>query len=117
MKTSSLFLCQLIDHLTALNVLVCLIEEWRQKLDSNHFVGAVLMDLSKAFDCIPHDLLIAKLSAYGLSDEVLAFLFSYLNGRQQSIKINNFYSVFQLILLGLPQGGNNCHLLIIPLSR
>ena len=43
------------------HVLVRLIEEWKNALDKNYFVGAVLMDLSKAFDCIPHDLLIAKL--------------------------------------------------------
>ena len=50
-----------IDHLihSSQHVLIRLIEECRQKLDSNHFAGAVLMDLSKAFDCILHDLLIA----------------------------------------------------------
>ena len=86
------------------HVLIHLIEEWRQKLDSDHFVGVVLMDLSKAFDCIPHELLTVKLSAYGLSDEALAYIFSYLSGRKQSVKINNCYSIFQLILPGVPQG-------------
>ena len=47
------------------HVVIRLIEEWRKNLDSNNFVGTVLMDLSKAFDCIPHDLIIAKLAAYG----------------------------------------------------
>ena len=75
-----------------------------EKLDSDHFVGAVLMDLSKSLDCIPHDLLTAKLSAYGLSDEPLTNIFSYLSGRKQSVKINNYYSVFQLKLSGVPQG-------------
>ena len=46
-------------------VLIRLLEEWREKLDKNFIVGAVLMDLSKAFDCIPHDLIISKLAAYG----------------------------------------------------
>ena len=48
--------------------------EWRKKLDDNLVVGAVLTDFSKAFDCIPHDLLIAKLAAYGLSEEALMYI-------------------------------------------
>ena len=43
-------------------VLIKLIEEWRKYLDNNYFIGALLMDLSKAFDCIPHDPVIAKLA-------------------------------------------------------
>ena len=49
------------------HVLTKLIEEWRKNLDNNYFIGAVLMDLSKAFDCIVHDTVIAKLAAYGLT--------------------------------------------------
>ena len=48
--------------------------EWRKKLDDNFVVGAILTDFSKAFDCIPHDLLIAKLAAYGLSEEALMYI-------------------------------------------
>ena len=48
-----------------------LIENWKRAIDENFPIGTVLMDLSKAFNCIPHDLLIAKLYAYGLSDELL----------------------------------------------
>ena len=61
------------------NVIIRLLEEWRTKLDNNFVVGAVLTDLSKAFDCIPHDLLIAKLAAYGLSEEALMYILSYLS--------------------------------------
>ena len=61
------------------HVLIDLIEEWRSKLDDKSYVGAVLMDLSKAFDCLPHDLLLAKLKAYGLCDEALQLLKSYLS--------------------------------------
>ena len=48
------------------NILISLIEEWRKKLDYNLVAGAVLTDLSKAIDCLAHDLLIAKLSVYNL---------------------------------------------------
>ena len=62
------------------------------------------MDLSKAFDCVPHDLLIAKLHAYGLSFDTVTFLNSYLKDRKQNVRINNIFSAFQNILSGVPQG-------------
>ena len=52
------------------NVLLRLIENWKKHLDNKNIVGTVLMDLSKAFDCIPHDLLIAKLHAYGITKKI-----------------------------------------------
>ena len=56
-------------------VIIRLVEEWREHLDENFVAGAVLTDLSKAFDCIAHNLLIAKLVAYGFSDTALRCLF------------------------------------------
>ena len=62
------------------------------------------MDLSKAFDSIPHDLLIAKMHAYGFSKNSLVFFYSYLKRRKQNIRINNTHSIFQILLSGVFQG-------------
>ena len=62
-------------------MLIRLIENWKQSLDNQKFVGAVLMDLSKDFDCVPQDLFIAKMHAYGFSIDSLKIFFSYLKGR------------------------------------
>ena len=62
------------------------------------------MDLSKAFDCIPHELLIAKMYAYGFDLNSLTFFYSYLKNRKQNVKINNTCSIFQIFLYGVPQG-------------
>ena len=83
-------------------VLIRLLEEWREKLDENFIVGAVLMDLSKAFDCIPHDLIIAKLAAYGIERETLRLIYCYLKSRKQCVKINNTYSGYNEIISGVP---------------
>ena len=85
-------------------VLIRLLDEWREKLDKNFVVGAVLMDLSKAFDCIPHDLIIAKLAAYGIERKTLTLIYSYLMGRKQYVKINNTYSDYNEIISSVPQG-------------
>ena len=61
------------------------------------------MDLSKAFDCIPHDLLIAKLLAYGVHEKIVHIFYSYLQGRKQCVKINNISSDFLDIISGVPQ--------------
>ena len=62
------------------------------------------MNFSKAFDRIAHDLLIAKLHAYGLCFDPVTFLHNYLKHRKQSVKINNISSFFRTTLSGLPQG-------------
>ena len=67
-------------------------------------VGAVLTDLSKAFNCIVHDLLIAKLAAYDFSNTALRYVYSYLNNLKQRVRINNTYSNYQKIISGVPRG-------------
>ena len=86
------------------HVLLKLTDEWRRYLDTNFIVGAVLMDLSKAFDCLPHELLLAKLAAYGFDKNTLHFFHSYLKDRKQAVSINGNLSNFMEILAGVPQG-------------
>ena len=56
------------------------LEKWKETLDKTALGGALLTDLSKAFDCIENDLLIARLAAYGYNSHSLSFAFSYLKG-------------------------------------
>ena len=70
-------------HYSSNYVLIRLIEHWKKALDENVVAGTVLMDLSKAIDCISHDLLIAKLHAYGFSEKTVIFIYSYLKGENK----------------------------------
>ena len=74
------------------------------RLDKGKHVGAVFMDLSKAFDTINHELLIAKLEAYGFSTNALLFMLSYLKNRSQRVSINSSFSTWKEIIGGVPQG-------------
>ena len=62
------------------------------------------MDLSMVFDCIPHDLLIAKLNVHGFGRKSLVFFYSYLKWRKQCINANNMQGTFQTLLSGVPLG-------------
>jgi len=86
------------------NVLIKCIEDWRTALDNNECVGAVLIDLSKAFDSLPHGLLIAKLHAYGLSTDACLLVLNYLSNRCQRVKMQNVVSDWKIIKRGVPQG-------------
>ena len=85
-------------------VLLRLIEDWRMDLDKKKTAGIVSMDLSKAFDLIPHNLLLAKLAAYGIRNESLTLLQSYLQDRSQRVKIENITSDSVSVTRGVPQG-------------
>ena len=79
-------------------------EKWKENFDNNFIVGAVLTDLSKAFDRKSHDLLIAKLSAYGLNSDSLCYIYYYLKDRKQYVQIYNEQSEYNTIISGVPQG-------------
>ena len=86
------------------HVLIKLIEDWKQALENEENVGAIFMDLSKAFDCISHRLLLGKLHAYGVSEEACALIKSYLQNRKQRVKLGNFKSGWAHLKKGVPQG-------------
>ena len=84
-----------------------MIEKMKKSRDRGGHAGAVLMDLSKAFDTIKHELLIAKLHAYGFSRDALELIHNFLNDRWHRTKINNSYSSWKKIKCGMPQGSVN----------
>ena len=86
------------------DTLLTLIENWRKDLLKNHKIGASLMDLSKAFDCMPHDLLIAKFKAYGVQDQSIKMIKSYFSDREQRVRIGNVHSSWKTTIKGVPQG-------------
>ena len=81
-----------------------LIEKWEKVLDIKEYSGAILMDLSKAFDTINHDLLIAKLHVYSFSKESLKLIKSYLTSTWNRTELNTGFSKSLEILLAAPQG-------------
>ena len=86
------------------NVLAKLVEDWRKALDSKLRIGVIAIDLSKAFDCMPHGLLLAKLNAYGVSLSTCELVRSYLSDRKQRVKIGIHLSEWVTAVKGVPQG-------------
>ena len=81
-----------------------MLEIWRKALDENNSAGGTLTDLSKAFDCLNHNLLIAKLEAYGFDVSALEFVNNYLKERKQRTKVSDSYSTWRELKFGVPQG-------------
>ena len=102
-KLSDLLCCFRKSHGTQ-HALFKLLQKWQQTLDSSKKVGTVLIDLSKAFDTLAHDLLLAKLKAYRFSKKSVKFLSSYLNHRFQRVKLSSVFSEWLKVTLGVPQG-------------
>ena len=80
--------------------LLAMLEKWKSAVDKGKSFGALLTDLSKAFDCLSHELLLAKLHAYGFSIAALRLIHSYLTNRRRRTKINMLYIIFT---------GRNCN--------
>ena len=100
----SKFQCGFRKGFNAQHCLLTMVEKWRKTLDEGGETGAVLTDLSKAFDCTDHNLLIAKLNAYGFEKRLLEFIHSYLTKHKQRTKVDSAFSSWEIILSGVPQG-------------
>ncbi len=86
------------------HVLLDLCETWRKALENHQTVGMLLIDLSKAFDCLPYSLTVAKLRAYGLSQDATTLLANYLTGIAQRVKVKDAHSTWDTLRKGVPQG-------------
>ena len=73
-------------------------------LDRHECAAAILMDLSKAFDCLPHRLLVARLKAYCLSTGAVGLLDSYLSRRKQQVRLGTNASTWKHLFKEVPQG-------------
>ena len=79
-------------------------KNWQKTLDKSGVIGTVLMDLSKAYYCRPHDLLIVKLATYDFEDSTTSLKSSYLSKKYQRVKKGSVFSSYLEILRGVPQG-------------
>ena len=93
-KIFSKYQCGFSKGYNAQHCLMAVIEKLRKFLDIGGHAGALLTDLSKAFDCIDHELLIAELRAHGFDNDALKLIYSYHKGKKQRTKINSSYSSF-----------------------
>ena len=85
----SKFQCGFCKGFNTQHCLLLMLEKWKRAVDKNKVFGALLTDLWKAFDCRSHNLLIAKLKSYGLSQSALKLMHSYLQNRKQRTKIGS----------------------------
>ena len=97
-------LCGFRKGYSAQHCLSVMTEKIKKTLDRNGVAGALFTDLSKAFDSIQHDLLIAKLHAYGFNTKSLQLINNYLSNRKQRTKIDSSFSKWVNIIFGVPQG-------------
>ena len=100
-------LCAFRKKYSCQSTLVKMIEDWKESLEKNNVIGALFMDLSKAFNSLPHGLLIAKFRAYGLSLSACDLLSSYLSNRHQQVKIKGSRSEWREVKKGSTPGLNS----------
>ena len=97
-------ICGFRDRHRTQHALLRVIETIRMRIDQSGVCCMVMIDLSKAYDCLPHDLLFAKMEAYRFSIDSLKLMHSYLVERRQRVKICASFSTWQEIKPDVPQG-------------
>ena len=97
-KILSPLLCGVQEGYTTQLALLRLVESYNKSVDNRGVSGTILTDLSKTFDCLNLEILIAKLNAYGFSRSALLLVYSYLTGRKQRVKVNNTFSTRRVLL-------------------
>ena len=88
----------------AQNCLLAMIEKWCKTLYEHSKIGAVLTDFSQTFDCIDHNLLIAKLYVYGFEKQIINFIYSYLTKHKQRTKVDSAIGSWEILSSGVSQG-------------
>ena len=78
--------------------LIIMLEKWRKAFDKEKEISTIFINLSKAFDTINHDLLLAKLRTYGFSKQAMCNL----KNRKQSVQISNKFSSLKEVIAGVP---------------
>lgn len=96
------FLAALLKEFGYQTALLRLADDWKKAFDRRRYVGKVMMELS--FDCLPHELIVARLKVYGLSTDACIFLNSYLSNRKQRLKIGRTHSIWLNMLKDVPHG-------------
>ena len=97
-------LCGFRSNHSTQHALLRLIQNWQTQLDNKKQVGTILMDLSKAFDSLPNELLLAKLIAYGFNNRSTFLVGNYLTNRKQRTKVGSELSLWLDVIIGVPQG-------------
>ena len=82
---------------------VTMLEKWKKAVGKGEYVSALFMDLSKAFDTINHDLLLAKLKTFGFSLNAVKLMLSYSKNRKQQVQIHYKFSSENIVIAGVPQ--------------
>ena len=105
-KHFSSYLCGFRKGYSTQYRIIGMLEKWKRALDKSGIAGALFTELSKAFDCLNHELLIAKMDTYGFDRKSLLLIASYLSNRKHRTKANNSFSTWNDILSGIAQGSN-----------